>query len=241
MTTIFVSPNERRAIKKLIGDDGVEMVMPHDFKLYTRAGIVAGERKRFPSDFLASITDGRMSKECAAMRYAPFRVLFAEGRGTYNEWGMLMNGRMATRWTRGGIRNLLRSLRYVEGVDVEFTRNMAETVQCLHELQVYFDATNHVSMRRRAGFSPDFMYKTEHERYLHWLQGLPEIGYRRAVALAEVYHCPVDLFAATASDLRAVRGMTDPASRAVCSFLHDTRPVTEKVLTKSNRETTVEI
>jgi len=223
--SILISSNERKPVMDALGECAVATNLPYDFRFYTKAGVVAAERKHFPNDLLASVTDGRLAKECAAMRHADYRVLISEGHGSYDQWGYLKNGKVTTRWTRGGIRNLYRSIRYVEGIDIEFTKNIADTAQCLHEMQNYFDhCDNHISLRVRNNLvSAKFMYRTMTERYLNWLQGLPSVGYKRAMALSEAFTSPCTLFEASEIDIQRVSGVTKPGSVAIHAFLHDTR------------------
>lgn len=218
---IIVSPNERQEIKTLIGDEGIESTIPYDFRLYTRKGAIAVERKHFPSDMLASVEDGRLAKECAAMRHAKYRVLISEGVAKYNQQGYLLNGHRITRWTRAGIRNLFRSIRYCEDVDIEFTRSIPETVQVLHELQSYFDTDSHHSIRVRPTFSPEMLYKTDTERYIYWLQGLPGIGYERACEMRKWFRCPLHVFEASQSDLMRVPGIGKVIAKGIYSFLRE--------------------
>lgn len=221
---VMVSPNERREVKLCLAEYGCELQMPYDFRLHTRKGTIAVERKKFPQDMLASVEDGRLAKECAAMRSARYGILISEGVPRYNDNGYLMNGHRVTRWTRSGLRNLYRSIRYCEGIDVEFTRNIPETIKCLHELQSYFDSDDHTSIRIRPHFDPTYLYKTDVERYIYWLQGFPSIGYDRACILAKSFPSPDIMYSATEHDLRRVKGIGKGLAKTIYTFLH-TKPL----------------
>ena len=160
MHTVLVSSNERQEIKDTLGDNGLETVIPYDFQVYTIRGLLAIERKLFPSDFLASLKDGRMAKECAAMREAAFRVLICEDEPnwTYTTDGHLKQGRQpVSRWTKTAIRNMMRSIRYAEGVDIEVTDSVKDTIATILELRDYFNAKSHLSLRSRPNLETSYL------------------------------------------------------------------------------------
>jgi len=218
--SILVSSNERKPIKQALGDFGIEANIPYDFKIFTERGIIAIERKRFPDDLLASVDDGRLSKEFAAMREeGDYQILISEGRGRYTREGRLLLGRRPSRWFKSGIRSLFRSIRYVEGIDVEFTDNIPDTVECLKGVQQYFDQDKHLSIRTRLSPEPKLFILTKEERYLHFLQGLPSIKIVRAMELAKVFRSPLELFGADMQTLRSVPGIGNVVAEGIYNFL----------------------
>ena len=218
---VLVSPNESEVRKELDKRGiGIEHNMPYDFQLITARGKVPVERKRFPEDFVASVQDGRMARECAAMRQdSEYRFLIVEGRDIYTRGGLLLIGDRPSRWTRTGIRNMCRSIRFVEGVDIEFTENIPDTVDCLVELQHYFDVESHVSLRRRSTFESDWLVPTAEERMVFWLQGLPSISVVRARKLAELFPNPMAVFSASVEQLKEVDGIGDKLATGIYRFL----------------------
>jgi len=186
---ILVVPGEVALIKALNGK-ALEHQMGFDIQLITKKGSIAIERKEFPGDFLASVSDGRFAKECAAMReVSEHRIVIKEGRSSFDRQGFLWNGGRITRWSRKGIRNLLRSLEYVEGVHIEETESIVDTAERLEELQLYFDG-EHKSLRTRQGVQSDWPNPTYQERYIRFLQGLPGISVKRAELIAGTYPNP---------------------------------------------------
>lgn len=221
--TILVSPNEREPVKSALGELGLEYPLPYDFQLFTTRGIVAVERKFFPDDLLASVRDGRLARECAAMRQnAPFRFVIIEGRGRYTRDGKLRVGRRKkpSAWTRAGVRNLTRSIRFVEGADIEYSDNIVDTVGILKELQRYFDNPTHVGLRTRPGFESDWPIPTYQERFIYWLQGCgPGISIIRARALANHFKNPMELMVASVEDLTEVSGIGKKLAPVIYNFL----------------------
>lgn len=222
--SILVSSNERKSVMDALGDMAIEANLGFDFQLFTRQGVVAVERKKFPNDFIASVDDSRLAKECAAMREeGDFRFVIVEGKGRYSG-NRLMLGRKPSRWTRAGIRNLMRSIRYVEDADVEYTSNIKDTVSRLVELQEYFDKEDHLSLRVRAGCKSNIHFTpTYEERLLHFYQGLPSVSIIRARELAKIYPCSVDLHKASLEDLLKVPGIGKQTAEAIYVFINEGR------------------
>jgi len=207
----------------------------------TSRGLIAAERKRMPQDLIASVQDGRLARECAAMREdAEYRVLLCEGRCHYTDDGHLKMGGVDSRWTRTAIRNLLRSVRYVEGVDVEFTDSIPDTVAALVELHGYFDEPQHTSIRSRARIESDWPYPTYQERYIYWLQGLPHINIRRARNIASAYATPTAVVAAAIDGTLHVKGIGRITSQAISRFLQGGNGAIAKGASRDNAVATAD-
>ena len=217
---IFVSSNEWNRVKIYLGENGFKMELPFDFQFYTERGLVAVERKKFPGDFLASVADGRLARECASMREAAdYGVVISEGKPRYKD-SRLLSGRKILNWNKKAIRNLYRSIRYVESCDVEFSDNIQDTVQILLELQQYFDKEKHLSIRNRSGFDSAWPYPTYRERFVYWIQGCGAgIKASRAEEIANIFHSPMELFNASVSDIRQVPGIGSKMSESIYNFL----------------------
>lgn len=195
---ILVSANERAEVKDALGDLGMAVDLPFDFLIYTNRGPVAVERKYFPDDFISSVRDGRFARECAAMREkAEYRIIVCEGEGKYTHDGKLRMRNKPTAWTRAGVRNLKRSLRYVEGCDIEYSSSIVDTVEVLKELHKYFDAATHVSLRTRPKFESNWLVPIYEERFIYWVQGIGKgISIVRARTIAKIFHSPMEICAA---------------------------------------------
>ena len=218
---ILVSSNEWGRVKHLLKDEGLSVPLGFDFMLLTNAGAVAAERKKSPGDLLASVADGRLARECAAMRdEAEFRFLISEGRIKYTKDGHVQDGKYPSHWTRTGIRNLFRSIRFVEEVDIEYTTNIPDTVRALRELQAYFDEKKHGSLRARASIQKNWPVVTYEERFLYWIQGLPGISRVRAGSIASRFQNPTEVFAATFEDWMKIPRLGDKTITPIYQFLH---------------------
>ena len=218
---ILVSSNEWHRVKHLMKEDGLSVPLPYDFRLYTDAGVVAAERKKSPGDLLSSVTDGRLARECAAMREeAEYRFLIPEGRIHYTRDGHVLDGKWPSHWTRTGIRNLFRSIRFVEEADVEFSINIPDTIRVLRELQEYFDQKRHGSFRARPGIQKNWPVVTYEERFLYWLQGLPSISRIRAESIANRFANPAEVFSATFEDWMSIPRFGEKTVTPIYQFLH---------------------
>ena len=193
--TILVSANERAEVRQALDDLGMPTDLPFDFQLFTERGSVVAERKVIPDDLISSISDGRLARECAAMREASeYRVVILEGHFRYTSDGGLRIGNRPTRWSKKAVRNIIRSIRYVEGCDIEYSDDILDTVEVLKELQFYFDKKEHLSMRVRPKFESDWLIPTYEERFIYWLQGFrPRIGIVHSRAIAKVFHNPMEV------------------------------------------------
>ena len=220
--TVIVTTNEPKKIRELF-DDRVEVPMGFDFKLYTDAGTVGIERKKVPGDLLSSVTDGRLGREILAMREeCQFIVILLHGTITYRTDGTVKIGGNRYRgreWTRKGMRNLLRTLQYVEGCYLEYARNNQELVEVVTDLQEYFDKSHHNSLHTRPGIHTDWLVPTGQERVRYWMQGLPGISVVRAKLLCDRFSTPLALFEASIDEICEIRGMGKNTATKIYSFL----------------------
>ena len=226
--TVIVSSNERPEIKEAIRKvaDTIEQQQDFDFLLYTKQGRIPRERKVFPEDFIASVGDGRFAKECAAMReVSKFSGVIAEGKPRYSQQGKLWVNHIESRWTRPAIRNLIRSLRYVEGCDVEWSEDVDETAQLLVETQKYFDAEYHYSLRTRSGIVSSWLTPTYEERLIRFYSGLPGISTTIATKMVPYFPTSMKLHSATFEQLLEVSPIGKKRAERIIVFIHEGRLV----------------
>ena len=223
MATILISSNERIVVQEAFGKDWeiIACALPFDFLLHTASGPIARERKEFPGDFIASVKDGRFAKECAAMREASqFPGIISEGSPLYAPNGNLIVGRKISRWSRKAVRNLIRSLQFIEGCGIEWSPNLQGTEELLRETQTYFDKTGHRSLRVRPTIRSSWLVTTQEERYLHWLQGLPSVGAGRAELLASRFPTPASMIEAGVEQIMESPNIGKTLAQGIWGFLH---------------------
>jgi ERCC4-type nuclease len=217
---MLITSNEPKAIKDLF-NDGIETPMHFDFKLYTEQGTVGVERKAVPGDLLASVDDGRLRNELIAMREeCNFQVVLFHGMIRYDSNGQVMlTAKRRSRWTRTGIRNLRRTLEWVEGCYVEQVYNDKELVETLEDLQNYLDKGRHLSLKGRPGIQKEWIVTSKVERVVHFYDGIPGIAPVRAKALALAFPFPMDLYKASVEDISSVSGIGKGTSQKIYNFL----------------------
>ena len=218
--TVVITSNEPKSIRKLF-TDRIEMSMEFDFKLYTKSGIVGIERKKVPGDLISSIEDGRLGKQILAMREeCSIKIVLLHGVMTYNKNGVLRQGkRTSSRWTAKGMRNLRRTLEFVEGCYIEYARNNIELVNVINEIQIYLDTPQHNSMHIRQGIRRDWIIPTNQERVMYWFQGLPKVGTTTAKKLYDKFPTPLSLFQASIEEICEVPKIGKHSATNIYNFL----------------------
>ena len=221
MMNFLTSPSEPMELKN--SEDAI--VSPYceeqgaDIILYTNRGLVAVQRKTI-EDFVASITDGRLSKEFALMREASnFPILLLEGNFRYTIDDKLRMGGKGSRYTKQSIQKILWSIEYCEGMSICYSDNIKDTIQKVHWLQNWMDKEEHLSLRVRPKFESSWLVPTGEERFIFFLQGLPGISIIRARALAKKFVNPVVLFSASIEEIMEVAGIGQTIATKIYNFL----------------------
>lgn len=112
-----------------------------DVAFPSRLGLVGIQRKEFPSDFLGSVHDGRLSEQRAKLQRCAIRVLVLEGRGTWTTDGDLVVS-WGPGWTRSQHRRYLWSCQ-LDGIWVSPTESLAETIELIEDLHAWAQKKEH--------------------------------------------------------------------------------------------------
>ena len=224
--SIVITPNDYTHIGELFGELAISSPLDgFDLLLYTRRGKIPLERKAIPGDLIASVTDGRLARELRAMReVSKFYILLLHGRFTFRQDGTLVipGAKRAGRdWTRKGIRNLLRTIQYVEGAFIEQAESDEELVEVVTQIEDYFNKSQHLSLRIRPGLQSNWILPTRDEKVMHFYQGLPGISTIRARSLIKQYPSPMGLYAATIDDLMSISGVGRTIAKGIYDFLRE--------------------
>ena len=216
----LIVPNEPRNIKLLL-HDLIECPQGYDICLFTNIGKVGIERKKIPSDLIASIEDGRLGREILAMREeCKVMIILLHGVMRYNENGTLRLGRRTSyRWNEKGIRNIRRTLEFVEGCYIETARNDKELVNVVNEIQDYLNEKDHFSTKGRLPIKSDWIKSTYYERVRYWMDGLPGVGARGAILLTDRFLTPMSLFQATIEEIDEVPHIGKVVAANIYNFL----------------------
>ena len=220
----FISPNEPKKVFKLCVEnaipDNITDEFGADFLLITNRGMIPIQRKTIP-DLLASVIDGRLSKQSSLLRQSDFPIIIIEGRFRYSENGNVVIGKREQRWTRDSIRNLFRTLRYVEMIDIEFSGSVKDTISMIYQIQSYFDAVHHLSLRSRPSIHTNWIIPSQQERIVYFYQGLPGISVIRAKSLAEKFSSPLQLYQASVEEITEIPRFGQNIASRIYNFLRE--------------------
>jgi ERCC4-type nuclease len=206
--TMFIGPTEPSAFKphgvsSLITEDyGV------DFLWESELGKVGVQRKQFPSDFLASVHDGRLNREYSMMKELDLAILMLEGQPHWTTDGNLVRERNDKRngWTKTQHRNYCHSVQ-LRGIHVVYTDNVGDSIQYLLDLQLWSNKVDHNSLDTRPGpVGSGWARVTNVDYQYHLLQGLPGVGPKLAKAIIDTVGMPFGLYVGK-EELMKVPGM----------------------------------
>jgi len=222
--SIVIDSNDYVQIGKAFGDLAVPSPLDgFDILLFTRRGQVPIERKKIPSDLIASVNDGRLAKELRAMRQVSrFYIVLLHGTFIFrNDDTLVIPGakKAGRDWTRKGIKNLLRTLQYVEGVYLEYAEDDRELVEVVQQVEDYFNKSQHLSLRIRPGLQSNWLIPSRDEKYLYWMQGLPKISAIRAKQLLKVFPTPLSICGASIEELSNISGIGKTIAGAIYNFI----------------------
>ncbi len=213
-------PNEPKKIKNLF-PELIECPSGYDFTLFTKIGRIGIERKKVPSDLIASVEDGRLGKEILAMREdCVVKIVLFHGRMRFLPNGQLNLGKHTVRkWTDKGIRNLRRTIQFVDGCYIEDAINDAEMIKIFAELQDYLDDDSHLSTKGRTGLKSDWIKSTYEERVRYFYDGLPGVAINGATKLTTRFKNPMDLYAASIEEIMEVPRFGKTVATGIYNFL----------------------
>lgn len=184
-----------------------------DFLWGSPLGLMGVQRKEFPGDFLASVTDGRLAKEVGQMRGLDVRVLVLEGRPTWTIEGELVTG-FGQPWSKVAHRRYLCSLQ-AEGVWVLTTDNVDDTVSALCDLEAWSRKPEHRALHTRPGPKRDrWGVVTSRAYQMHLVQGIDGVGPELAERIIDTLGMPFGL-RVTEEDLLSVHGVGKKKARQI--------------------------
>lgn len=195
---VLVSPTDSELASE-IGDDAILSSLPEtkgaDVLIYTPLGLYGLQRKRVPEDFVASVNDGRMSRETSLLRdNCDFKRLICEGSFRYRSDGTLIVGRKFPGvYTRERIRGMLFDIWHVKGIPYDYTEDMKDTVRYIRYIIKYFSAQHHDSLFVRPSTKSKWVTPTSSEKDLWLLQGFDGIGPGLADAIIKQFNGRVPL------------------------------------------------
>lgn len=182
MTTYLISPSEVKLAEKLKGSVIISSLPEEkgaDILIYTKQGVVGIQRKEVPNDFLQSINDGRIARETSLLpKNCKFCLLLLEGHFKYWPDGRVAIGRKEpSRFTRAQIHGILFDIKYVKGVDYDYTDDLDDTLAYIKTVAQLMDREKHFGLYSRPGGQKGtWIIPTAKETHSWVLQGFEGIG-----------------------------------------------------------------
>ena len=222
---ILVSPTERECLV-ILDSKGVSSSVPEqygaDFLIAAQREFWGVQRKEFPKDFFASLSDGRVAKEVGQMARLHHRAFFLEGEPQWTTEGFLMDADYS-RWSRMQVRNLLRSLSLAHRIYVEWTKSPQDTVEALLEMEAWAKKPTHHSLLTRPKDTRDSWGRQDvREWACYMLQGFPLVGRARAEAIYDAFRRVPLRWDVSPGEMLKVPGIGQGVVRELYSSLAET-------------------
>jgi ERCC4-type nuclease len=218
---ILISPSEPAELRQMLKAVNSPLCekLGCDVLAPTKKGLLGVQRKE-ASDFIASLEDGRLAKQLPLLvNNTALPVLLLEGSFHFNVENHLQFGTRATRYTKQGIHNLIRSAVYCNGVSVEYSADLADTPVIIGEL-IDFINREHKSLLKRPKLQGVWGKPTPVEALGYFYQGIDSVGVVLSQALMKKYPCPTDLINASFNDLQALPQIGKQRAEKIFTFLH---------------------
>lgn len=181
---------------------GCDIVMRTD-KLWV--GIQRKELK----DLIASVQDGRLSKEVMQMSACGrlhIKVLLVEGKAQWTTDGVFMGSGFGASWTLAQQRGLLWTAR-LNGLWVDFTDSIQDTRVWLRMMEQWAGKAKHDSLGKRPGAIGAWGKPDSKEFGCHLLQGLPGVGPELATRIIKHFGGVPWLWSVGVNELMEVQGI----------------------------------
>jgi ERCC4-type nuclease len=177
--------------------------------LWNAHGGWAGVQRKELNDLLASVRDGRLTRELAMMGALTFKWLVVEGSIKFTGEGHLIQSRGRGRgqtWTRDQWEGLLASVQ-ARGCWVTYTSSVADTGRVLEILQRWTRKPKHSTLDGRPGPMSMWGKPGSREWAIHLLQGFEGIGPELAGRIFDACGGVPMRWSVDAKTLRAIDGL----------------------------------
>lgn len=184
----------------------------------TKTGI---QRKKFPNDLLASLTDGRLYEQVHKMEALDRALIVFEGYGKWTLDGELID---YASFTKQQFHSLVMSLAFEFGVEVFVVKDMNETIQFLTNIENWARKLKHTSLRTRPGPKKDSWGRVGiKEIGLHFLQSFQGVGPTTAERIWDHFGGVPVKWEIEVEELLAIRGIGRPTAIAIYKGLERVR------------------
>ena len=181
MITVLVSPTEPKEAPKTFKAVGLEtMVSPLpeqfgvDYLMFCKHGKLGFQRKEVPFDFLASVMDGRLTKELIQMQKLEFRCVLGEGHFQFFDDGTLITRPAIPafkRFKRTSITKIIHEIRMVKQVEFDYTSDYEDTARYIQTTYDFIMDDKHTGLSTRRGNPSVWGAPTDLDMDAYMLQG----------------------------------------------------------------------
>jgi len=178
---VLLSPTEGALFEGFKGDAFTSSIPEQkgaDVLLYTKRGLLGIQRKEVPHDFCSSFIDGRLTRETSLLAdQCTFKIVVCEGRFRYYPDGsVVISKKFPAKFTREQIRAILFDIKYVKGVDVDYTEDTDDTIRYIKKIAKYFEQDKHLALYTRPAAKGVWYVPSSKDLDLWLLQSFPGIG-----------------------------------------------------------------
>lgn len=172
--SVVVAPTEPRVFDRL----GQRRLLPERFGVdfwWFANGQHWGVQRKEVKDLIASVDDGRLSKELGQINRLDHAVLIVEGTVRWTADGDMIGEGWGRPWTYRQWLGMLAGV-MARGVWVWQTSGTHETIAAIAALEAWSRKTKHQSLLKREALSSAWGRASNREFGIYMLTGLPGIG-----------------------------------------------------------------
>ena len=218
MPVVIVAPTEPKAFDRL----GERRLIPERFGVdfwWVALGQHWGVQRKEIKDLIASVGDGRLSKELGQMNRLDHRVLIVEGRVQWSADGEMIGDGWGRPWNYDAWLGLLAGV-MARGVWVWQTGSIHETIHAIEALEKWSKKVKHQSLLGREPISSSWGRPTNREFGVYMLTGLPGVGPEIAGRIWEAAGGQLPWqWTMDEGELKAIEGVGDKRARAMIRAL----------------------
>lgn len=233
--TFLLSPTEGKLTELFNAQDEITAItssLPEergsDIVLRTDNAWFYFNRKQIPHDFLASVSDGRMTRSTSQMQELEgIKRFITEGEWSYWPDGTVYmigtKGRpMRTQWRYEHVEGIELDIEYIKGLPIVRTKTVEETFGYLMRLARWAVKNKHLGLYTRPSVKGLYYSPTEEELYLWILQSWKGIGVNLAERILKHFGGKIPLaWTCTPEELAKVYGLSLKTAKGLVDSLSD--------------------